>query len=101
MSVRDDLIAARALIDTPEKWVRSGFWERSKGAMSLATALGQACAGDIVPAVRALEQELPERYKTTSSILRPLGVFSDRADTTHEMVMDVFDQAIAAQGDEE
>lgn len=74
MSVRDDLIAARALIDTPEKFM--GF------SMSRTAAVYEACATwqDYMAADHALA-------------LHRVG------GTGHASVMDQFDRAIAAQDD--
>lgn len=107
MSVKTDLIAARALIDTPEKWGKGG---RSFGNSYTAAPDGPLCAMgacnvmayqrgensfDRVGAVyaelaEALNAALPgKRYSAVAD-------FNDAPATTHADVMALFDRAIEA-----
>lgn len=107
-STKDVLTAARAVIDTPEKWYQ-GDWCNddytcfcSMGA--IAVALGQemdaiqagngsACDNVVLsPATRFLERylrdkDIPEWYS--------IAGFNDATDTDHALVMTIFDSAIA------
>lgn len=87
MKASEILIAARALIDTPEKWVKGrkyGCW----------------CARDAIIAVA------PDEPRSTNSALATLkraigrpGIVSwnDAPERTHAEVMAAFDRAIAAE----
>jgi hypothetical protein len=98
-TVRENLIAAKALIDTPEKWgkgdgmsqpvgchcaesacaaVASDFNKRER----LWTALGLALPGDWK---RKFEKEEVSTHH-----------FNDHPDTTHADIMALFDRAISA-----
>jgi hypothetical protein len=101
MSVKDDLIAAKSLIDTPEKWAK-GTYETRNGCMC---ALG-ACrrqvygnagggssedgelVGDMNPLATALLDALPNGETSVSA-------YNDRKLTTHADIMALFDRAIA------
>lgn len=96
-SVRDHLIAARALIDTPEKWMKGSYHSQSTGCLCALGALGVAAHGD------AYDWEYVDA-KALLSVLRPddedwliVVDFNDHPDTTHADVMAWFDRAIAAQ----
>jgi hypothetical protein len=93
-TVRQNLIAAKALIDTPEKWV--------KGALKTGDCL---CAMGAVHAVlpknyhglisdtaqfRALQSALPDGFRWS------VPSFNDDPSTTHADIMALFDRAIAS-----
>jgi len=84
MTLTDDLIAARALIDTPEKWIRGLFYDG--GCYCILGALNHvhACDG----AFFAIHRALP------SGVTVP--EFNDDPSTTHAHVLALFDRAIAA-----
>lgn len=94
MSVKDDLIAARALIDTPEKW--------GKGDNTYLRTSGPACAHE------ACRRASPETHEGLRQALRaalPSGwistpAFNDHPDTTHADIMALFQRAIDAASDE-
>jgi hypothetical protein len=101
MTVRDDLIAARALIDTPEKWVR-GHYERQGCYCALGAARkalygttdwrpGEDWRGDDNHVTTALRRELSEEWHGS------VDDFNDDPSTTHADVLALFDRAIAAQ----
>jgi hypothetical protein len=95
MSLKSDLIAAKALIDTPEKWRKHSFGEGSGPFCAMGAA--RKVAGDIYEArfdaMRlALMAKLPWGYTSVSR-------WNDRKARTHGQVMKLFDRAIAAAGD--
>lgn len=87
MKSSEILITARALINTPERWVKGrkpGCW----------------CAGDAIIAVA------PGEPRSTNSALATLkhiigsheiGFWNDAPERTHAEVMAAFDRAIAAE----
>lgn len=87
MSTRDDLIAAKALIDTPEKWCKGTMQiVRSVPPYNSYCAVG-ACRS--FAASDALTEELPEGFYM-------LSVYNDHPTTTHADVLALFDRAIAS-----
>lgn len=89
-TIRENLIAARALIDTPEKW-RKG---QQGGAYCLGTALGEACTRVEFEKVRAaVVRHLP------SPVARRLAIvaFNDDPNTTHADILALIDRAVADQ----
>lgn len=99
-TVKENLIAAKALIDTPEKWSK-GDWSDNGGCLCALGAANLAATGmfDCVKhdLERALEAALPTGFRTTSGNLRLVPRFNDHRDTTHADIMALFDRAIAAQ----
>jgi len=95
-SVRDNLIAARALIDTPEKWVKGNYLRG--GCLCALGAARLACFGvvhgddvdDRNPVAIALKQQLSAEWHGS------VDDFNDDRDTTHADIMVLFDRAIAA-----
>lgn len=89
MSVKDDLIAAKALIDTPEKWRKDAFG--SQGCYCTAGALrvvvGENFESTLAWAV--LWRNLPKGSRGVVS-------FNDDPATTHADIMALFDRAIDA-----
>lgn len=100
--VSDTLRAARKLIERPENWCKglnaadeSGRFvpSRSKcavrwctvGALRAASGLGAHAIRS--PAAEALVKAVPDHYTG------PIN-FNDHPDTTHPMVLDLFDRAI-------
>ena len=107
MTLKSDLIAAKALIDTPEKW-RKGDYGSVNTCMC---ALGACRAaiygtteynhradwhGDDTAAAHALNAALP-----VSGSMFGVSDFNDAPETTHADVMALFDRAIAAAPDDE
>lgn len=93
MSLVDDLIAAKALIDSPEKWTK-GFYQSMDGCLCSLGALGMAIGGNpFFPnsvARAALQAEVPQQWGVLS-----VGAYNDDPDTTHADIMALFDRAIA------
>ena len=96
MALRDDLIAAKALIDTPEKWAK--HWSKT-GPMCVVRALQEKVGIDVpapsIPAYEAICAALPAshtaKYGRTSA-----GTYNDAPTTAHADVMALFDRAIAS-----
>lgn len=97
-SVKDYLIAARTLIDTPEKWGKNFYYE-SDGCLCIVGAVGKAMGlpasgGQLCGSlIRPLNEALPD----TAPIRNHLPSYNDHPDTTHADIMALFDRAIAAQ----
>lgn len=93
MTTREVLVAARALIDTPEKWIQ-GTWnlDLASGATCFCAlgALREVVGGLAGDAFSLLCDQVPGRYK------RGIARFNDAPTTTHADVMALFDRAIAA-----
>lgn len=89
MTLRDDLIAAKALIDTPDKWCKGRMYSRD-GRMC---AFGALYCGfrsrdeDYVDALMLLNAQSPKGR---------LSAFNDAPETTHADIMALFDRAIEA-----
>lgn len=89
MSLKDDLIAAKALIDTPEKWRKGSFgWA------------GCYCAAGALRLVLGQNFEVSEAWGALWGALPPgeRGVvsFNDDPSTTHADIMALFNRAIEA-----
>lgn len=95
MTLRDDLIAAKALIDTPEKWGKGpdGLNCPAQGACAM-----NACASLPPPAAwyatLALQAELPSG--DWNERMLPVAAYNDDPATTHADIMALFDRAIEA-----
>jgi hypothetical protein len=94
MSVKADLIAARALIDTPEKWWADKTTERDLLGV-LVAATGRTFDADrVLPMCDALDGACsPAR---PGAIVRPYVDFADTPATTLADVLALFDRAIEA-----
>lgn len=88
-TVKENLIAAKALIDTPDKWIKHAF-ERD----------GCFCAVGAVRTVQKAEtgRALDALYEAADELCgRGVMRFNDAENTTHADIMALFDRAIAAQ----
>lgn len=104
-SAEEFLQTARARIDTEEKWVK-GSWTKGgdydssdKSAMCVGRAIcgirysnGGAGPGEVV---KALAEEVPEKYRRAGDPFGAFADFNDADETTHADVMAVFDRALA------
>ena len=85
MTTRETLIAARGLIDTPEKWCQDAY-ERDGRRCALA-AVNQGWRG-------------PEAYHALliacGDDAKSIGEWNDAPERTHAEVMEAFDRAIEA-----
>lgn len=95
MSLRDDLKAAKALIDTPQRWTKGVYCNRD-GSRCAVGALIAVVDDDtpIEPLRTALQRVLPPGCRSM-----PVGIWNDATSTTHADVMALFDRAILAAGD--
>jgi len=99
MTTIEALRAARARIDTPEKWWKFE-WPFNPGLASLDMAIEQVCNdsgqflfGPLTKKVRtSLIAQLPDRFSS-------LILFNDHPSTTHADVLALFDRAIAQEED--
>ncbi len=91
-TVKENLIAAKALIDTPEKWIKGGL--RSADCFCAMGAVGhiRTKGGWIseTDEYQALADAVPDVFQ------RSVPNFNDDATTTHDDIMALFDRAIAA-----
>lgn len=95
MSLKDDLIAAKALIDTPEKWIKGSFCVNgcrcALGAIFTVSAIdGEWSEAKEHQLIEAVSDSLPEPWKAN------LISFNDHPDTSHADIMALFDRAINA-----
>lgn len=106
-TVKENLIAARALIDTPEKWVKDAYdrhgcycaigaienlggdWDHYKTKPQLTDAIAYALPGDF-------EAEDASEWDTSRGRARVVMQFNDHPDTTHADILALFDRSIAA-----
>jgi hypothetical protein len=99
MSLKADLIAAKALIDTPDKWLRGQLADRADtcfcafGAAQFGPSRSWSDGKDTA-ATLALIAALPEPGGERRK--HPLAMFNDDPATTHADVMALFDRAIEA-----
>lgn len=94
-TLRDDLIAAKALIDTPEKWIK-GNWQDADGCRfcALGAAIAVCRKGSWLPVQDALEQSLPSGFYAPE-FARAVATYNDLASTSHADIMALFDRAIS------
>lgn len=90
MTVADDLRAARALIDTPEKWGRV-----TEIVAVLMNAVGGSFVVDkILPMADALDAQSPS--PPSGCIVRPYVYVCESPMSKHADIMALFDRAIAS-----
>lgn len=91
-TVRENLIAAKALIADPKNWRKGSLG--SAGCYCAVGALGVARKGKVFlfsdADVHALAQHVPQSFR--GSVPR----YNDSKDTTHADIMALFDRAIDA-----
>lgn len=95
MSLREDLIKAKALIRTPARWRKSG--SLGYGRMYASNACYEATGNPTV--TDFLYEHLPDNFKRQHKSWECpglVGKFNDDPDTTHADVMALFDRAIEA-----
>lgn len=95
MSLRDDLIAARALIDTPEKWCR----DRGHAVAYKWFGLREVHSYCIIAALHIGIPDREASYRAEAALRADtpwLVNFNGKPTTTHADIMALFDRAIAA-----
>jgi hypothetical protein len=101
MSLKDDLIAARALIDTPEKWAKgaSPLDGPERPCFCTYTACFEAVGGTgdrrYYDATNALDDAVPATFVHSFRDC-PAVAFNDDPATIHNDVLALFDRAIEA-----
>lgn len=107
MSIVENLTAARALIDQPQKWVKGKYQIVLADGSTCFCALGAlqtAClenaesSYDYYYELEALGAHIPHYYRVgvpDVSISNSLTRFNDSPDTTHAEVLMLFDKAIS------
>ncbi len=103
MSVREDLIAAKALIDTPAKWDRNSGQEEPyllhphpytvRSALIVATRAEPYAA---LYLAQELHPFIPHQFKRFGSFIESLSHYEADGSTTHADIMALFDRAIEA-----
>lgn len=97
-TVKKSLAAAKALIDTPEKWAQHSY-QTGMGCMcvigALAKALGHNPLNDTPPDLGAPERALDKAAREVG--FGNAVHLNDDLRTTHADIMALFDRAIAAQ----
>lgn len=100
MSLLTDLMAARDLIDTPEKWTK-GIDQRGCAMCAIwaVSTVTNPDARSYAPrwdaACKALVGALPKNFTGYGPIGHPVVAFNDADDTTHADIMALYDRAIA------
>lgn len=89
MSVRDNLIAARAVIENPDNWGKGAI--NNNGCRCALGALVEARAFHN-PEIETLVHALPEPWRSVAR-------FKDAETTIHSDIIALFDRAIEAAGD--
>lgn len=95
MALKDDLIAARALISEPELWGKGpdGAHPPSDGTLCAMNACCQATRHDY-PLMEALAAQLPQGEWDCAGL--PVAAYNDDPATTHNDILALFDRAINA-----
>lgn len=95
-TLRDDLIAAKALIDTPEKWGKGAYIPR-EGCYCALGAVAKVADHD--PEAAWSDDRVKGLWDALAAALpgsRDVPTFNDRPTTTHADIMALFDRAIAS-----
>ncbi len=96
-TVRENLIAAKALIDAPDKWAKCAISD--DGTMCALRAIEAVCGltyseGYYVPEGQALQRALDDMNGPENGVA--VGPYNDARSTTHDDIMALFDRAIEA-----
>lgn len=96
-TVKENLIAAKALIDTPQKWKKNGW-----GSNGCYCALGALMRASNAHVLRIVDRSNPDTKALLSAVPEPFEsvvAYNDHSSTTHADIMALFDRAIAAADD--
>jgi len=102
MTLRDDLIAAKALIDTPEKWVKGRFCGDGYCALgacerAASTERGTFAHWRTLETARALGEALPDGMpQGWTREAATVAAYNDLHSTSHNDILALFDRAIKA-----
>lgn len=104
MSLKTDLIAARALIDTPEKWCKDAQSYTTSGEVTTFDDVG-ACSWCAAAAIAVHASDFDARVEAYGLLAEAVGIPADESwrlvdwnnapERTHADVLDAFDTAIA------
>lgn len=95
MSVKDDLIAARALIDTPENWLRDAPENGNRFcALGACWHIVEDHETTLGKLGLAITKALPSSFVPDGSAKLAVAQFNDAPETTHADIMALFDRAI-------
>jgi hypothetical protein len=97
MSVKQNLIAAKLLIDTPEKWGQGEYAQ--DGCFCAIGALAEAMNIDPVSAKLSMTREFKTLRDSVPEPFYGVWRFNDDEATTHADIMALFDRAIEACDD--
>ena len=97
MGIREDLIAAKALIDTPRKWRRGGSIQNGRSCAWNAVYDATRRHDRLCLAEVALAEAVPAERRQPSS-QSTIIQFNDDPATTHADIMALFDRAISKAG---
>lgn len=102
-TVKENLIAARALIDTPEKWIKGNLQNAEEtcfcayGAIAKVSRTYPNWSVDGFSMETSLRAALPSTFTPDPNGILYVAQFNDHPSTTHADIMALFDRAIAAQ----
>lgn len=97
MSTKEDLIAAKAMINTPEKWNQGAYYAGGCFGFDRRCMLGAVMSSDVNFASRDATREALLRALPSSDRKRPHALATYNDTHSHGEVMAVFDRAIEAQ----
>lgn len=97
MTVRENLIKARALIADEANWAKAGDVDPREGRYCAAVACNDF--PDAPRMFEALRAAIPAEYVGRGGWVTKLFGFNDLPTTTHADILALFDRTIAAQGD--
>lgn len=101
--VKENLIAAKALIDTPEKWIKGSLQNAEEtcfctyGAAAKVARTFPHKSGMDSLLTDALADALPDSFLPDPNGILSIAQFNDDPSTTHADIMALFDRAIDAQ----
>lgn len=94
MSVKENLIKAKALIDTPEKWGRGEYVKNE--CFCAIGALAEALGVNPVSSGLTMSKEYEALLGAVPDTFYGVWRYNDAEDTTHSDIMALYDRAIAA-----
>ena len=97
MTIKSDLQAARALIDTPDKWCQGHDREGKDGVF--VKFCGNGALAHVTNFMTSASHDYEHAYDHLANVAGTI-VSSFNDTHTHAEVLELFDRAIAAAGDE-
>lgn len=102
MSVKENLIAAKALIADPSRWAATDRDRVVNGGSCLcaldavAEIVGNDWDNDGEEERNSLATSIPQTFQIETVLLHSVGQYNDAPSTTHSDIMSLFDRAIEA-----